>query len=242
MPLQNPMQKSIRYSLLGLILSILTPALAHWLGADPVLTWVFGGVAILTCLIMLPIFFVTGRRYVREMQELVGGQYLAHWQMEPADWARFVQEDWIRQRREAITTPAWVAGSGLVLSLIITWIGGGWSEASTWILGGMLIVAIPMGLFLYGSARSVYARRQQVPGEIYIGLQGALNSGSYHSWTGFGVSLSGVTLEEGDPYAIMFEITTQAGGNTSTQSVRVPVPRGREAEAVDLVAQFYGEE
>lgn len=106
----------------------------------------------------------------------------------------------------------------------------------------MIIVAVPMGLFLYGAARTVYAKRQQVPGEIYIGSQGVLNSGAYHSWVGLGVSLTGVALEEGDPYAIRFEITTQAGGNSSTTPIRVPVPRGREEEAVGLVAQFHGQE
>ncbi|MFZ5824885.1 MAG: hypothetical protein ACOY94_11195 [Bacillota bacterium] len=242
MPLQNPMQKAIRNSLLGLILSVLIPALAHWLGADPVITWVFGGVAIFTFLLMLPIFYTTGKRHLREMQALVDGDHLVHWQLDPAEWQRFVEEDWVRQRREAITTPSWVGGAGLLVSVGIAWIAGEWSETSTWILGGMLIIAVPMGLFLYISARSVYTKRQQVPGEIYIGATGVLNSGNYHSWVGFGLSLTGVALEEGDPYSIRFEITSQGGGNSTTQQVRVPVPRGREEEAVRLVAQFHGEE
>lgn len=242
MPLQNPMHKSIRVTLICTVLSIGSPALAQGMGADPMIAWILGGVALLCCLIMLPIFWTTGRRYLREMQELVGGQHLAHWQVDPADWERFTEEDWLRGRREAIRTPLWIVGIGLACCLVIVWLGGGLNEAVLFMAAIFAGLAALIGGVMYASVRSTYQQRLRTPGEIYIGAKGVLNGASYHSWVGFGVSLTGVALEESDPYAICFQITTNAGENTSTTEVRVPVPRGREEEAVRLVAQFHGEE
>jgi|GEM_PF-3933995 len=242
MPLQNPNATGIRVTTALLLLSLITPLLAQLLGSDPELWWVLGLVSALICLIILPILYFTGRRFLKEMEALVGGEYIVHWQLDQAEWQRYAASDWARARRYARQTALWTAGLGLGFSLLLGFTSGELVGVLLWVGGGCVLLGLLLGGLIWQLSRSTYDRRMATTGEVYVGPNGALNAGTYHPWAGFGIQLEAVRLGESDPAEVIFTIRTQAGKTTTTNDVHIPVPRGREEEAARLVASFYADE
>ena len=63
-------------------------------------------------------------------------------------------------------------------------------------------------------------------------------AGKYFHWTGYGMRLVGLSLEEGTPRVMEFEVRVQNGDSTSYQTHRLPVPPGREEEAEKVIERL----
>lgn len=88
-----------------------------------------------------------------------------------------------------------------------------------------------------------YLARWRYPGggAAYIGVRGVCLNGKYHTWDYYGGRLERVELMTDSPCRVEFDIVTSTGDTTSLQTVKVPVPAGREQEAGQVMARFHGE-
>ena len=194
----------------------------------------------LSALISLAIIVPFGRAYTRDMRRLLAGEHWAHWRYDGDERARFADQEWARARREArFGVPASMilaAAVGIFLAIV----GGGQQAAA---LGGALILAVGLavsvGLLLAGRAR--YARRARETGDVILGSLGIHHPGRYVPLRGFNLRLVDVAVERGSPAALRVRTASRSQYGTRTQETRVPIPRGREAEAEALGARFRNE-
>ncbi|MGI8467902.1 MAG: hypothetical protein ACR2N3_05565 [Pyrinomonadaceae bacterium] len=126
-------------------------------------------------------------------------------------------------------------------------------------VGFGLVLGLVSWLIGYVQASQVH---KQNLGDVYIAKQGVLKGDVYHHWNGSNQRLSSVSYEAGNPTVLQFNyfigtspilssISTatliadySTGGevghvtNLAAQTVRLPVPPGKEQEARELAAMF----
>jgi hypothetical protein len=200
-------------------------------------------------LFVLPITALVTRSYVRDMDRLLAGAYLARWPVDDAVWGRHAAQEWRRARdfarRGPLYTLVLALGIGGAAGVLYAFTAGGTRDAVLTALGvGGVIVVVGLlvsgGSYLAGRWR--YARRERLRGDVLIGIAGVYQHGVYTPFEGFNLRLARAELEPGDPAALHFvtQTLTQYGARQAAEA-RVPVPPGKDAEAADLAAMFQRE-
>jgi hypothetical protein len=108
--------------------------------------------------------------------------------------------------------------------------------------GGGVVLLVMLGLILvtgalaFGMPRLALARNRRAQGEAVISSHAVWLSGAMHTWKGWGAKLESVRLREETP--VILEIVYSTPNRTGRQNttVRVPVPRGQEKTAQQVVA------
>lgn len=166
---------------------------------------------------------------------LAGENLLAHWHYEPGEWQRYAGAEFEREKTEkralfwlvtAITVV--IGGACLIFD----------PEAGKWValvLIGMLAI---LAVLAFGAPHLEYRRNQRSAGEALISPDGVYLNGRLHLWNRLGSRLVGVSLVEGDPAAIEFTIAYPSRTGTQEDVVWVPIPRGQEAVAQQVIAHF----
>lgn len=192
---------------------------------------------LLICVITLPILYATGRRGQRQLQELVDGGSWAHWTYGGAEWRTFTDAEWERAGRNAKRLTLQVVGMMLLVGAALHFMQDRLSFLEGVLFGGAIGVplGIVIGVISWLIARGTYRERLAGAGEVYIGPAGVYQDGSYTTWKSAGLTLKGVKIETGDPSVLQFDIDGYRGAQSQ---VRVAIPKGKEEEAVGLVALF----
>jgi hypothetical protein len=198
---------------------------------------------------VLPITALVTRRFVRDMDRLLAGAYLARWPIDDAVWERHASQEWRRARdfarRGPLYTLALALGIGGAAGVLYALSAGGARDALLTALGvGGVIVVVGLlvsgGTYLAGRWR--YARRERLRGDVLIGMSGVYQHGVYTPFEGFNLRLARAELEPGDPTTLHFVTQTMTQyGTRQAAEAHVPVPPGNEAEAADLAAMFQRE-
>jgi len=181
------------------------------------------------------VFFFRRRRRVRD-RLFDEAQLLVHWHYDAAEWRRFAEEDFLRERRMKWTL-FWVLA---VISLLI----GGFFFVMDPRGGGPAVLVVLFGLCafiaLLIAVTTRVQRRHRVDrgGEVRIGAEGLWMSGELHVWQGWGARFEGCAAGAGTPPYVAFTYSTPAKGQRQVNTVRVPVPSGFEAEAAGVVERF----
>ena len=183
----------------------------------------------------ISVFLFRRRRRVRD-RLFDEGRLLVHWRYEAAEWRRFAEEDFLRDRRMKWAL-YWVL---TVISLVV----GGFFFAMDPRRGGPVVLVVLAGLCLFialliaVTTRVQRRHRVERGGEVRIGTEGLWMSGELHVWQGWGARFEGCEVGEGTPPFVAFTYSTPAKGQRQINTVRVPIPTGYEAEAAGVVERF----
>ena len=166
---------------------------------------------------------------------LAGENLLVHWRYEPVQWQRYAEAEFERARADKRSL-FWLVA---VISAVVGGIfyiadpkGGLWVVV---VLAGLLVV---LGILAFVVPRLEYNRNRQSVGEALISPEGVYLNRHFHIWNRLGSRLVSVSLVEGDPAAIQFEIAYPARTGTQVDTVRVPIPRGQAAVAQQVMARL----
>jgi hypothetical protein len=157
---------------------------------------------------------------------------LAHWTYSKEEWDRYTESEHIRDRKEkwslfrVIAIIALVVGVGFVIVKHDAW------PVMLVVIPG-LIAVIAFTAFI--SIASTYRRNQKHPGEVYIGTKGAVFQRSLHYWKLPESYLRSVEFVPGDEPYLEIEYSGQSGIARAYYTTRIPVPKGRENEAKEIL-------
>ncbi|HWI53010.1 MAG TPA: hypothetical protein VNT01_12800 [Symbiobacteriaceae bacterium] len=211
-------------------------------GSDTALAiGIIGAVLALTGAIAAPMLWSTGRKQVVEIAALLSGQgLLAHWTFDPDEWSRYTQNEYDRGMKQTRQLGVWTLVGVLVLILAIAWFGDAFTGVTFALaLGVAALFAALLAGSSYLITKSAHAANRAGVGEVFIGGTCIYFGKRFYTWKGAWAALEKVAFETGDPCVVQYNIKYGSGDNTSHQEVRIPVPRGREQEAQDLVGSYY---
>lgn len=161
-----------------------------------------------------------------------GERVLAHWVYEPAAWSSYTGGEVKRRTGESMRIAITVFLVGLVGG------SGGGQEGWT-MIGSATFVAV---IILVGGmlmAKGDHQANVSGPGEAIITPTAILLNGRYHVLRNDTYHLHGVSFDEAaHPPQLQFTIGWSTRSGPTRDNIRIPVPRGREEEAREVVALF----
>jgi hypothetical protein len=169
---------------------------------------------------------------------LAGEKLLAHWSYLPEEWQPYTQVELKEQTAQNKVLLVIMAGWALFFGILF-WIldrDYGWMVLLT-LLGLVLVLAIAA----FSIPRWRYRRQQREPGQAWIGLNAVYFDGALTSWPFLGTRLKQVAWREPKgktPAMLEFKVSYPSRAGQQRQTLRIPVPAGREAEAKDILRQF----
>jgi hypothetical protein len=103
----------------------------------------------------------------------------------------------------------------------------------------VLGLAVSATSYLFGRLR--FRRRDTRTGEVLFSERGVLQPSGYLPFRGVNLTLVDVVIEDGEPAVLRFRVGSVTENFTTREQVfRVPIPKGREADAADLAAYLQG--
>ncbi len=198
-----------------------------------------GGFVMLAGFVGLVIF----ARLLPMLRDLLAGVGLiVHWTYDPEEWKRFAEWEFGEEKSEKTHLLILISIIALVIGL------GFWvsvrDEASGWVfLFLMGVVALLWGVG-WLVPRLNYRRNLNRPGQVYIGKAGVYISGAVHAWKMWGSRFESAEYRtEPFPLLLLTYSYLQAAGRPlffyrQGVTVRIPVPRGKEAEGKSVVEHF----
>lgn len=212
-----------------------------FMGDDGFMIGMLGLVMAFICGIIAPTLWFGGRKQMAEMAALFGGQdLLVHWTFDADEWSRYTANEYVRGMKQTRTAAIWSFAIPFVLVMVVQPFAGGFSVLMTGLaLAFGAGAALLFGGSLYLMAKSADAANRAGVGEVFIGATCLYYGKRFYTWAGKYAELQKVAFEPGDPSVIQFDIKYGTDGNSTHAEVRVPVPRGREAEAEQLAQSYY---
>jgi uncharacterized membrane protein YbaN (DUF454 family) len=232
-PSTNPERRTAIVCFVIFVAAAVTAILPFVAGMDMMqagyaLTCIAGFVAVSSAIAAL-MFFARAATWDRLTR---GEDVLAHWIYDEQEWQAYSQvefeEDSVEKRN------LWLLVSGIALLVgVIFFIGD--PQSGGIVLLVMLGLILVTGALAFGMPRLALARNRRSPGEAVISSNAVWLSGALHTWKGWGTKLESVRLREEAPaiLEIVYSSPNRAGRQNTT--VRVPVPRGQEKTARQVV-------
>lgn len=174
-------------------------------------------------------------KYEAALSRFRQGEHLAHWLYEKDEWVRFNSQEWQRSRKKAVIIPAGLLAAFYVIGFLA---GGLSKEDAEAIAAWAIFFAAAISLAMLAYVYLLYQRSVTCPREVVIGIDGVSFGGYYATWKIAGSRLGKVQFIAGDPSLLEFEILAWGRYGSRPAPVRVPVPRGHEAEAEDIVKKL----
>jgi hypothetical protein len=168
---------------------------------------------------------------------LRGEGLLAHWTYSPEEWSRYARAEAVRE-----SGIRWV-----IFGIITFWalLFGGLCllfdpGPGRVVFLGMLGLIAFVALVAWLSIAVTVRRNRKYLGEALIAPQGVYLNRALHNWNGMGARLDSTRCVDGEEGLLLveFDYSYPARHGRQRESVRVPVPTGREAEARALVEWF----
>ena len=161
---------------------------------------------------------------------------LLRWTYQPEEWAAFVVEDFVRERRAKWQVYGIVAGFCVFFGALFFALDP--HEGGPWVLGVMLGLCALLAFIILVSTRLVRSHRLNARAEVRIGEDGLLLGNEIHQWKGWRTRLEECAIDTGHPPFLAFTYSTPAKGGRQINTVRVPIPRDHDDEAAGLVMHF----
>ena len=177
-------------------------------------------------ILCLGLVLALARSYDRGQAALFAGEAWAHWTVTPEEHRRFVGREQGRTWKKAAAYALGGTALGVIFGVMSDWLTGG-------ILIGVFLLAALVILWAGGPPRGTGDEAR----EVRVGPRGIFALGRYLPLEATGTRPRSIRLEEGDPAALLFGVSS---GNR-LEEFRVPVPRDRLAEAEALVERFQRE-
>jgi hypothetical protein len=201
----------------------------HALGDGAFALMFAGGIMGLTAFIA--VFLLRSRN--RHRRNLVAGRdLLARWTYTADEWKAFAPGETHRLADDKGMLLKIMAGFMLVATVATVLI----SRRPALFVGGILA---GIWILCWAIVRMQVHRQSKLeqapPPEIRISAQALLIGGQLHVWSGWGNRLEKCLMDEQAPPKIAITYSTPGRTSRPTQTVCVPIPTGREAEAAALV-------
>jgi hypothetical protein len=162
---------------------------------------------------------------------------IAHWTYSAEDWKQYTEEEHAADKTDKRHLFILVAIISIIVGIIVLII---FPDDLLLIIYIVLGIIAMIGLTAYLSAAAPYRWNKKHPGEVYIARDGAYLNRQLHIWNGMGTRLSNASYEEGNlslpRIKIEYSSPSLTMGNYYT--ARIPVPRGQEETAKEIVAQI----
>lgn len=212
-----------------------------FMGDDGFMLGMLGLVMAFVCGIVAPTLWFSGRKQMTEIAALFGGQdLLVHWTFDTDEWMRYTENEYARGVKQARTAAIWSFAVPFVLLIGVQPFAGGFSVVMTGLAFAFGAgAALLFGGSLYLMAKSADTANRAAVGEVFVGTNCIYYGRRFHSWASKYAELQKVAFEPGEPSVVQFDIKYGTEGNSTHAEVRVPVPRGRESEAEQLVQSYY---
>ncbi len=245
-PKLNPQRRHMRMTLLLGAVGIAGAVLAWLLDADPAATAALALTWLIVDLVILAVFYQTGKKQLRRIAALLDGERIAHWHCPPDVWNAFAAAQRLRLNRTLLIVPLLTAGLLAIIGLVLLLFSEAGLSPAVFFL--VVILGCCTGLFivlpLQVKDRSRYRSVSAAPVEIIVGRQGIYQNGMYCELRDTMVSLASVEFKEGDPPVLEFRTVFSSNPRYPSASrggdvIYTPVPPGREAEASDLVQELW---
>ncbi len=190
----------------------------------------------LTCFICT--FLFRCRNRVR--RELLAGRgLLARWRYSEAEWRAFAGEE-LRQQSGSKRTLLWFTAAFMLVVTIVYVVRD--PKAGLFVGAVLFVVWVLCWIAARATVRASAVAQGGSSPEVRIGRDGLLIGDEMHLWRGWRNSLSSCELRESTPRVIAISYLVPSGNATVLRPVvvRVPVPAGKDAEAVEVVCQLQG--
>ncbi len=169
---------------------------------------------------------------------LSGEDLLAHWTYSPQEISQYVTGEDARLSRNKLIY--------LFFTLLIVVVCDGLAYAidpANALAPGVILVASCFAV-IYGIPKALASYEKRFATDAYIGRAGALFCNRFHLWRIFNASLNRVSFSEGKPafLEISYSFLSSDGSGPTSVSVnlKIPVPKGKEAEAKHVVSELTG--
>lgn len=195
---------------------------------------VVGPIAALSAFVTF--FFLRARDKVKR-DLLAGRNLLVRWTYAEAEWRAFAGEE----TRQQAGSKRMLLGFTAVFMAIVTLAFIARDRQAGLFVGAVLFVAWGLCWMVARASVRAQARHEKGPmPEVRIGRDGLLVGDELHDWHGWGATLQECALRDGPPPLLEFTYAMISGNATvrRSESVRVPVPAGKEAEAREIIRQL----
>jgi 4-amino-4-deoxy-L-arabinose transferase-like glycosyltransferase len=176
-------------------------------------------------------------RRARSLNRILRGQnLLAHWTYSVVEWNQYAEKEYRTEKKEKRVLFYMVAGFALffgVLAFIFD------REAGLWVLISMLVLIALIAFVAWFAAWYDYRQNKKYLGEAYITRDAVYLNRQLHTWHGLGARLESVILTDNESQQVLsftYSAPTRMGRQENT--VRVPVPKGREKAAEKLAEKL----
>ncbi len=191
-----------------------------------------GAIAALSgfCLVF---FFRSRDRYRRHL--LAGQGVLARWSYTAAEWKAFSGDEVVRQS----SGMRWLLAITAIFMIAATIGKMNENREAGLFVGGVMLVTWILCWIAARVAVNKYQRRAAGPAlDVLIGRDAMLIGSELHVWRGWGNLLQSCAIEDGPPRLLAITYSMQGRRARQVETVRVPVPAGREAEASAVTMQL----
>lgn len=172
----------------------------------------------------------------RALDRLLAGEgLLAHWAYQPDEWLQYAETEYRTERQIKKMLALIISGFALVVG--IGFIIADW-ESGIGVLIVMLALMAMVSFLAWSTSWYNYRRNLKYPGEVYISKDGVYLNKQLHLWTHLLAYLDSVKYVEEIPPLLVFAYFAPTRTGLEERDVRVPVPRGQEARAREILEQF----
>jgi len=162
--------------------------------------------------------------------------HLVHWIYTPEEWKEYAEEEFITQKAYNKILFIIIAVIALVCGIVV--LIATRNEAGMWVMLSMLALVALIGFVAWFSGWYNYRQNVTTTGEAYLGNDGVYLGRQLHLWNMQGAFLKSADYIEGNVRLLEFTYLAPARYGLQEYSVRVPVPRGQEKQAAELITQF----
>jgi len=165
---------------------------------------------------------------------LKGVNLLAHWTYSPDEWQQYTEEEYKRQKANnrklfiIITVVTLVFGFGY-------WIFN--PKIGQWAFVAMAVVIALTGFIAWFTVLYNYRQNKNNHGQAFFALDAIYINRQLHDFKGMGSKLEKAEIK-GDQQYIEFAYSVPTRTGRRKQEARVLIPRGKEAEARNLVEKY----
>jgi hypothetical protein len=181
----------------------------------------------------------TFRKVSKQLDELVNGSgLLAHWTYAADEWTSYIDTEQVRIKHDnwfLFGVIAVLVGVIAILALIFK------HDAWLVILGAAAVILLLAAISTQLAVKSTSRNLRKQPAEVYIGRSGALLGHRFHYWELSKSFLGAAKYQEGPPPVLQLEYSTPNGRGQNEYSARIPIPRGREEEARQVILKLNAE-
>lgn len=233
----NPLRRTARrawiITLFGVVM-IFGPMNLDWAnGMDA--GYAIAAFGVLFIIIGLVISFIYGK-LARRLDEILSGEkLLAHWTYSDEEWRQYTETDYKIDRREKWQLFLIVAGISVVVGVFLALL----NPEAWWIFACIILGLIAFtGLAAWLSTLYFHHKNKTSKSAVWISENGVYFNKILHAWNVIGSKFERIKYLEETPRLIEFEYSVISRSGRDHQTVRVPVPLGKESLAANIVEKF----